>query len=78
MPNSTAEIQHSKSDGRIGYRRFWAPWATRFYYINGRDSSNLALANKGTRVDRGPVARSGNVIAQIKREYGELYSWPAK
>ena len=28
MPNSTTEIQHSKSDGRIGYRRFWAPCAT--------------------------------------------------
>ncbi|MFM0134305.1 hypothetical protein, partial [Paraburkholderia sediminicola] len=47
-------------------------------YKHGRDSSNLALANKRTRVDRGPVARSGNVIAQIKREYGELYSWPAE
>ncbi|WP_159001059.1 hypothetical protein [Paraburkholderia sp.] len=67
------------SDCRIGYRQFWAPCATRFnLYKHGRDSSNLALANKRTRVDRVPVARSGNVIAQINREYGELYSWLAE
>jgi hypothetical protein len=47
-------------------------------YKHEHDPSNLALANRRTRVDRGPVARSGNVIAQIKREYGELYSWPAE
>lgn len=42
-------------------------------YKHGRDSGNLALANKRTRVDRGPDARSGNVLAQAKREYDELF-----
>ena len=53
------------SDCRIGYRRFWAPCATRHYQMNMVVVCSLALANERLRIGQNPEAYSGNVMDQI-------------